>query len=440
MKFDRSDIEKEILETLKSTQNSRKSQYELNLKLVEYNVPFGMIQRIYQNEETITELSIPHLVGIVSALHEVDQSNPSRERYFGEREIREALISLKEKEQNKIYLPYTLNDVIEVKYDSYLTKISIKELVKMVNSQLIIYEEETQRGVTYKQNKSGGIVKSPILNRASVKRIAAKASDNKYFEDMITLNVYSTEIDPVSYNSDTRMLTINDGAVISILDGFHRLQGFVAAISINPLTDFNEILSVRIYDYETSKQFFSQLNTINVLNKERRKELAQEKLSDKVVVELQRKSEIGKQIASGSTVSDLAGELTTFDILSYAIDRAFKMERKFDVIQVSKYLNDFFVYLVGYYPNEFSKNTQLRENGWMSHPLMFIGYIVLSRFLKDNEIEFADIEQYINIIENDLVNLETKLNSKASLTNNKRLREQLFNYFVELFGGDDKGE
>nr|WP_145401578.1 DNA sulfur modification protein DndB [Paenibacillus xylanexedens] len=437
MKVDRNIIEEEVVKNLKFFQSSRKMHYELNLKLSEHNVPFGIVQKIYQNNDYISELELHYLIGIVGALHDANQSFSDQREYFGEREIKEANVALKEKNEDKIVLPYTINDVIEVKYDSYVTKISIKELVKMVNSQLIIYEEETQRGVTYKLNKSGGIVKAPIVNKASVKRIGNKVSANKYFEDMITLNVFSTEVDPVIYNRDSRTLTINDGAVIYILDGFHRLQGFLAGTNINPDVDFNEILSIRVYDFETAKQFFSQINTINVLNKERKKELAQERLSDKVVAELQRKSEIGEQIASGSTVSNIAGELTTFDILSWSIDQMFKMERQFDVVNVTKYLSEYFIYLVGYYPDEFSKSIDKRKNKWMSHPLMFIGYIVMSKIMQDKNIEFTDIQEYVDLLDQEELN--SMLYERESLTNNKRLRNKLINYFVDLFGGD-KGE
>ncbi|PYE51569.1 hypothetical protein HUB98_06035 [Paenibacillus barcinonensis] len=436
MKVDRNIIEKEVLENLKLIQNSRQKQYELNLKLADYNVPFGMVQKISQNEEVISEFDAHYLIGIVSAMHDADNSNPNPETYFGVREIRDAERTLKDKDQYKLYLPLTIKEVIEIKFDSYVTKINIKELVKMVESQLIIYEEETQRGVTYKENKSGGIVKTPIVNKTSVKRIASKVSENQYFEDMITLNVYSTEVEPVSYDTNSKSLTINDGAIVSILDGFHRLQGFIAALSINPDIELHEILSIRVYDEETAKRFFSQLNTINVLNKERRKELAQERMSDKVVADLQRKSEIGKQIASGSTVSYLAGDLTTFDIMSYAIDRSYTIERQLDVIKISKYLNEFFVYLAGSYPNEFSKNINERKNEFMGHPLMFIGYIVLSRYMQDNEIDFDEIEKYIDTISKNADEFVPLLNAKKSLTGNKRIREKLFDYFVNVFGGD----
>ena len=440
MKIDRKEIEQRILESLKEVKHSRQKLYSLNMRLSDYNVPFGLLQAIIQNNEMISEIEIPSLIGLTRGLFDelgLPILNPSQ--LYGEREIRDAEIALTQ-ENNKLYLPLSFEDVIRIKYDSYITKISIQKLVKMVDSQLIIYDEGTQRGVTYKENKSGGIVKSPVVNRASVKRIATKMSENKYFEDMITLNVYSTEVDPVTYNEDNKTLTINDGAVISILDGFHRLQGAVAALQINPNAELTEILSIRVYDFETAKAFFSQLNTINVLQKERRKELAQDRMSDKVVVELQRKSEIGSQIASAPNISDLVGELTTFDIMTYAIDKTYKLEKQIDVIKTSKYLNDFFAYLAGIYADEFSSDIKKRTNRVMSHPLMFIGYIVLSKYMQDHHVELDLIEDYIQKIDFEDSHLKSLLNEKKSLTRNIKVRDKLFMYFSELFKEDTKNE
>ncbi|WP_340032563.1 DNA sulfur modification protein DndB [Paenibacillus sp. FSL K6-1122] len=436
MKIDREEIEKRVIENLKSIQNSRQKLYELNLKLMDHNVPFGLVQTIFQNEENISDLELFILIGITSALYDLGEGSLNPNDLYGDRELRDARILLNQKQTDRVYLPITLKDVLRVNYDSYITIIRIADLVKMVESQLIVYDEETQRGVVYKESKSGGIIKSPIVNKASVKRISNKVVKNQYFEDMITLNIYSTEVEPVTYNEESRSLVINDGVVISILDGFHRLQGFTAAINNNPNIELNEILSIRVYDYETAKRFFSQINTINVLKKERRDELAQERMSDKVVADLQRKSEIGEQIASSASVNDLVGELTTFDIMSYAIDHIYEFERQLDVIKTAKYLNEFFAYLVGTFPDEFSSNIKKRKVLTMSHPLMFIGYIVLSKFMQDHEIELENIETFINKIDFEDERLLSLLLKRKSLTGNKKIRDMICEYFVNVFGGD----
>lgn len=435
MKIDRKEIEIRILKNLSLVKKSRKSLNELNVYLSEINVPYGIVESIFSNEEVISELDISIIVGISIAAYKLTKDGDLHiESLFGDREVRDALNILNQTISEKIYLPIPLNDVIRIKDDSYVTKISIKDLVKMFESQLIIYDYEAQRGAKYKTNASGGIVKTPIVNKASVKRISKKMADNEYLEDTIVLNVFSTEVDPVTYYEDSKTLTINEGVIISILDGFHRLQGAVSALQTNPNAELVEILSIRTYDDETAQKFFGQINTINVLKKERRNELAQERMSDKVVASLQKKSEIGKQIASSSEVSHLAGELTTFDILSYTIDKVYSLNKQFDVLETSDYLNNFFAYLVGYYPNEFSIKAKESTNTIMRHPLMFIGYIVLSKYMQDENISLRDVNNMIKKIDFSDEKLNNLLGTKG-IKGNKQTRNNLINYFESIFRG-----
>uniref|UniRef100_UPI000B81B3CD DNA sulfur modification protein DndB n=2 Tax=Paenibacillus TaxID=44249 RepID=UPI000B81B3CD len=413
----------------------RKSLNELNIILSEYNVPFGIIESINSNAHVITELELPVLIGISIALYDLTKDNDLHtESLFGEREKRDALDILNSTLSEKIYLPLPFSDVIKIKDDSYVTKISVKQLVKMFESQLIIYDYEAQRGANYKVNKSGGIVKTPVLNKASVKRIAGKMSTNDYFEDMITFNVYSTEIEPLTFNEEQKTLIINNGSIISIVDGFHRLQGAVAALHLNPNLELDLILSIRSYDQPTAQKFFGQLNTINVLNKVRRNELSQVRMSDKVVSNLQRKSEFGKRIVSSTKINELNGDLTTFDILSYAIDKLFKIEKQFDVLQTTDYLDNFFVYLLGIYSLEFSQRAKESTSTLINHPLMFIGYTVIAKYMQDNKVALSEIKEMINKIDFEDENLKTLLNEKG-IAGNSRVRNNIIEYFESLFRG-----
>ncbi|WP_339193939.1 DNA sulfur modification protein DndB [Paenibacillus sp. FSL P4-0176] len=435
MKLERIEIEKRIIVSLNGIKNSRKSLNELNTILSEYNVPFGIIESINSNAYVITELELPVLIGISIALYDLTKDNDLHtESLFGDREIRDALDILNSTLSEKIYLPLPFSDVIKIKDDSYVTKISVKQLVKMFESQLIIYDYEAQRGANYKVNKSGGIVKTPVLNKASVKRIAGKMSTNDYFEDMITFNVYSTEIEPLTFHEEQKTLIINNGSIISIVDGFHRLQGAVAALHLNPNLELDLILSIRSYDQPTAQKFFGQLNTINVLNKVRRNELSQVRMSDKVVSNLQRKSEFGKRIVSSTKINELNGDLTTFDILSYAIDKLFKIEKQFDVLQTADYLDNFFVYLLGTYSLEFSQRTKESTGILINHPLMFIGYTVIAKYMQDNKVALSEIKDMINKIDFEDENLKTLLNEKG-IAGNSRVRNSIVEYFESLFRG-----
>ncbi|MBX4152245.1 DNA sulfur modification protein DndB, partial [Paenibacillus lautus] len=297
----------------------------------------------------------------------------------------------------------------------------------MFHSQLITYDYETQRSAKYKRSKDG-VVPVPDVNRKSVEDISSHMLNETYLADMITLNVYSEEVEPLTYDSKHRTLIINEGATISILDGFHRLQAGVKAISVNPNLELEMILSIRSYDTDTAKKYFGQINTVNVVKPERIRELKSEKHSDIVVRDLQLKSDLKGKIASSSRVSEIAGQLTTFDILSYAIDEVFNPTTKLEAIDVSEYLVDFFNYLVGSFVDEFLDNPNDHRQTYINHPLMFVGYVQIAKKFKEENRTLKELKKYVDSINFKDPKLIEILEDRKGI-NNKRNRNKLLDYF-----------
>lgn len=256
-----------------------------------------------------------------------------------------------------------------------------------------------------------------------------------YLEDMITLNVYSDEIDPITFNHKTKLLTINDGAIISILDGFHRLQGGVRAMTINPELKQTMILSIRSYDTQTAQRYFGQINTINPVKIERRKELLSDQPSDLVVRDLQLKSELKGKIASASNITTAAKQLTTFDLMSYAVDNVFNPTNKLEARETAEYLINFYDYLLGSFVDEFIENPSKYKDTFINHPLMFIGYTVIAKHFQEADIKLKEIKDYVATL--DLTNSElTEIftDSRRGI-NSPVLRKRILNYFKSLVGG-----
>lgn len=88
---------------------------------------------------------------------------------------------------------------------------------------------------------------------------------------------------------------------------------------------------------------------------------------------------------------------------------------------------------MGNYPDEFSTDIKQRKNRTKSHPLMFIGYIVLSKYMLSNNINLEEIEKYVDRIDYEDDELISLLNDKIILTGNKRVRDKLISYFSRLF-------
>nr|WP_268893083.1 DNA sulfur modification protein DndB [Paenibacillus lutrae] len=364
---------------------------------------------------------------VAQAVFQIDSSDAIRiENYFTPGEI--ALASqTAQSNVSPSLVPITLTNVLQLDHENYVTVIKMAEIVGWYRKNLIIYDFETQRSPKYIKGRDG-VIQVPDLSIESVKAIAEHMLNETYMPDMITINVYSEELEPVNYHAKTRVLTINDKATISVLDGFHRLQGAVRALSINPELRQDIILSIRIFDTDTAKKYFGQINTINGVKRERLEELKQEKVSYVSVKHLQMHSDLKGKIASGSRVNEASGHLTTADILATAIDLEFEPKTTFEAKEIGTYLADFFNHLLGVFMVDFETGASS-----LRHPRMFAGYIVLAKYMKKNQIPLKKMNEIIEGIKTDLTLSELLSNNRgASLTLQRKVRD----YIAELIPSD----
>ncbi|EPD81310.1 DNA sulfur modification protein DndB [Paenibacillus sp. HGH0039] len=393
---DRSELESNLTNAIERIKYKRKNVEEVNKTLSEYDIPSGFFNEIIKKESLLGEIDTAVLCLISIAVFKIYGSDEVRaENYFTEGEISEAR-KYTGKEKDDVNLPISINSVLQIDHENFVTTIKISEPVKWYHNKIIVYDFETQRSAKYKKGRDG-VVPVPDVNLQSVKDIAEHMLNETYLPDMITLNVYSEDFDPITYNPKSKVLTIKEGAIVSILDGFHRLQGAVRALSVNPDLQQDIILSIRVYDTDTAKKYFGQINTINVVKTERLEELKQEKVSYVAVKQLQINSDLKGKIASGSKISELAGHYTTSDILANAIDQVFEPKTAFEAKEVGVYLTDFFNNLLGVFDEEFNTKANL-----LRQPRMFIGYIVIAKIFKENDVPLSKIKNVIEtIIEED---------------------------------------
>ncbi|ASA22693.1 DNA sulfur modification protein DndB [Paenibacillus donghaensis] len=441
MKKDREELEGHIQERFREIKGTRKKVHQTNSILKDKGVPLGTFEDISKGDQALSAASESLLCVITEVIHEVTgYDDMSPERWFSENEIEMAHQNIKEVYgfENRLMLPIVIEDVKKIREDSFLTSVKMSFLVQMSNSQLIFYDYKTQRSAVYVM-KRDGVVPTPYLNKNSVKSIASEMANDDYLEDMITLNVYSNEVKPFTYNENTRLFTINDGAVVSILDGFHRLEGGSRAMTMNEYLNQDMILSIRSYDTPKAQKYFGQINTINPVKIERRKELLSVKNSDLVVKELQQhpKSEFKKgKIASAPKISEITGQLTTFDIMSYGIEHSFNLKSGLDVDEVSEYLINFYKYLFGYYVDEFILDPRKYSNTLINHPLMFLGYTVIAKHFQDTNKPLKELKEYIGNINFKDEKLVEIFNDKSKRgINSNPLRKMVIEYFEKYVQG-----
>ncbi|GAB6930091.1 DNA sulfur modification protein DndB [Paenibacillus sp. JCM 10914] len=426
---DREELEKSLLIVLEEIKHDRKILELVNRELKKYSVTNGTINSIARGHERIASIETAKLCLICLAVHTITGIHSiSPYEYFSEREVEESKkVSGRLQTNQVLKLPIQLEDVIMLELDHYITKVKMSDLVQMYHSQLITYDYETQRSPKFKSTKSG-VLPVPDINKKSVEDISQHMLSETYLSDMLTLNVYSTEVEPILFNRQNKTLTINKGAIISILDGFHRLQGGVRAVAINPDLDLDMILSVRSYDTDTAKKYFGQINTINVVKPQRLKELKSQSYSDIVVKDLQKNSDLKGRIASSSKISEIAGQLTTFDILSYAIDKVFEPKTTLEAKELSKYLVDFFNYLSGLFAQEFILNPNEYRESYINHPLMFAAYIQIAKQFKEQGIDLNKIKDRVEEIEFHDHGLIEILQDRRGMNNNRN-RNAIMHYF-----------
>ncbi|QSF43287.1 ParB N-terminal domain-containing protein [Paenibacillus tianjinensis] len=428
MKKDRTELEPLLIEIIDEIKHIPNIVKQINDVFGEFGLPVGTFQAIVRSKNEIYMLDVARLYVLTYALYsETHNNNISPLEYFTKKEMDKAKEHIENTKFNDaIELPMEFENVVMLSDEEYVTKIDAKTLVQMYLSQLIFYDFETQRSPKYIKHGSDSFIEVPEINKKSVDDIAQHMLNETYLPDTITLNIYSEQSEAISYNDKTKSLTINKDALISVLDGFHRLQGAIKATSINPSLPQKLFLSIRSYDKDIAKKFFGQINTVNIVKPERLKELKSEKSSDKIVRDLQRKSELTGRIASSSRISEVAGHLTTFDTLSYTIDKVFNPRNFIEEKEISQYLIEFFGYLISYYVDEFKMNPKLCKQIYINHPQMFAGYIQIAKIFKDEDMSLKKIKQYIDGIDFNDPELVQAIEERSIV----KSRDKIIRYFA----------
>ncbi|SEG07653.1 DNA sulfur modification protein DndB [Paenibacillus sp. UNC499MF] len=389
---ERSELEQILEQSIEKIKYKRKNVEIINKKLSEHNIETGFFNKIAARPVLLTEISPFELCLLTMVLYQLEKTeNLKADRYFTTDEIKETK-TYNKTEAETIRLPVQLNNVIQIDHENFVTAVPIAIIVEWYHCNIVTYNFETQRSARYKR-KQEDVIAVPDLNFKSVKDIAQHMLDGTYIPDMITLNVDSEADTPVVFDPKSGTLTIKEGADVSVLDGFHRLQGAARALAVNPELKQTIILSIRVFTAEIARKYFGQINTINPVRKERLEELKQENAAYVTVKQLQFNSDLKGRISSGAKISELAGHYTTSDTLAKAIDLTFAPGSLFEAREAGVYLTEFFNCLLGNYREDFhNKDSILR------HPGMFVGYMALAHKLKEMKIPIPELTTALNEI------------------------------------------
>lgn len=431
LKKERIELESVLEYVLFKHANKVKTVNRIN-EILDNEILSEAFEQILNGAKSLSSLSIPMLCVITCAVYEETEAADIKPTdFFMKSEIDQYksmdFVANAKESTNDLKLPIIFDEVIMLDPENYVTVVDTNFLVKMLHNNLIHYDYKSQRSAIYIKGKDGDAIPVQELNMQSVTDISDHMLNGTYLPDTLSLNVYSDEVEPIIYNAKKKQLEISEGAYITILDGFHRLRGGERAVYLNPDLPQKLFLTIRSYDEETSKRYFGQINTVNVVAPERLRELKSERTSDLVVRDLQRNSELKEKIASAPSIYEVAGQLTTFDVLSYAIDKVYSPKTRIEAKETSSYLTDFFDYLIGSYYKEFVSNVnEFRKN--YSHPLMFVGYIEISKQMLNKTIKPNKIQDIIKKIDFEDGELKLILNNPRGINNNRN-RNKMIEYF-----------
>jgi hypothetical protein len=398
--------------------HKRKEVKELKDGLAAYNISSGDVQKwINQPQEELPNIDSRALCLFADEVFKLRADLSVKvDDYFSERQIKEAKTTFDGQTDEKITLPHTFENVIQINDDFYVTKIKASDIKRLVDGNLIQYNPETQRELRIKKDRKnpGSIIEEPKVNPKSVQEIKQLLKSNEIVSTTLTFNARlgSTDADEeLIYDSRSNTLTVTEGTLLDCLDGFHRVTAIAQALTEDPTIDAVFVLNVVNYGKSMAQTYFSQLNNTNPIAKSRLQEMNQNKFSNFIVKQLQVNSELRGKVSSSDMIAPLSGFLVSYNVLSNAIDDEFNIKDKPAAIECANYLTEFFNTLMFQYSDEFMRNIiEVRKESLININQMFAGYIVLAKRFKDENIPLSNIKNVLSEINFDRSNpLWTKL-------------------------------
>jgi len=365
-----------------------------------------------------------------------DKVNP--DHYYNEHEVKLARkYSGNIIKKDEVRLPLTLNNFIEVNFNEYVGKITIEDLAKL-SSSLLNYNFDIQREAV-KVKRGNNIELEAKLVQKNVREIKnnLKAGTQKTTQIVINASAgTSDDGEELLYNPETLQLTINEGTILDIVDGYHRSKAAELAHNEDPsITREFTVLMLNCTDDE-AKKYQGQLAEATPISRTRQKQLSSKRMADEVVRNIMAQSDLKGHVSS-DVVNLSNAEYVTYEMLAQNIENYFDIKLNMDVRKVSAYLKDYFDMLVGSYPDAFLNNpSEVRKTSVINENTMFAGYVKLASRMYKDSIDVMKVIDYMEKIDFSRLNPLWKeigyLQEDGKLGNTDRAKKQIVEYFNNL--------
>jgi len=372
---------------------------EISIQLIKHNINIGNILELINDENILRDANLQELLLLGEQLHLklADIDDDWIAEWLNPSEIKELRLYIKESPYEEIItLPYTFENVIKTGHNEYTAVIPNSIIGNLWMSGITMYNPNIQRQAKKKRVKSG-IIEVMNLNPKSLREIEKQSLEGDLITSTLRYNAkVGSGMDGVEFIFDERekSLTLLEGTLLDVLDGAHRTFSIYNAYMKKVDLEGNMIVIFSNMTEAQCKRVQVDMAKANPIPKPRLQELAKEKLSDDVVIELKAEGELRGKITSSSNVKYSYGEVITFSELSNAIDKSFHLENRLEVIKIAKVINDYMMYLFAYYKaNVFDKNSLMFKSR------MFIGHIELAAKMFEHNIPCESLNVYLDKID-----------------------------------------
>ena len=176
------------------------------------------------------------------------------EEYFSPQEIK--TYSKTKFESKQLQFPLVF-DMVQIKSNQWIGKITVKQLMQFREAQVINYNEQTQRTMERKI-LHGNEYYQISINDLAVKEIENSYEQDAYIPNTLTFNI-PEEADPdFEYDSEKHQLIIHSLKYFDILDGYHRYRALCKVFTKNPDFDYEMELRIVNFSEEHARHFIWQ--------------------------------------------------------------------------------------------------------------------------------------------------------------------------------------
>lgn len=372
-----------------------------NLLATQHNILHGTFNELLVNPDKFDLYSEEEQGSFINAMYQItkiEEINP--ELFFNQKQIGK-IRKYKRTNDVAVTLPYTFgNYVIQSSESDYITSLKFKEIGKLWNSKLLEYNTDVQRKPKEKVNRKGELVKTPKVIANSVKEITDLMLRKRFRSNTITFCIIMDANSDVSYEDGELTIVAGD---MFIIDGFHRLSAILNVLEKDPDNDDSIDVSIKYLSFDDARYYLGQINKMSKFDKSFVNYLMNDRIQDKIVSELERKSALAGRIAKEATVAKKKTHLTSFNVLSNGIKEIFNPTDNKDRIEIAEVLTFFFDYLLDYYKEDFSKDLptliKARDKSLRNYHNTFVIYLVIAKKLMDKYRKNIPSDEIIRIVD-----------------------------------------